>query len=68
MENLESKTKHMIRIQNVIALTGMSRQSIYAYAAAGKFPKPVKLGERCSAWIEEEVTNWIDSKIKASRA
>jgi prophage regulatory protein len=41
--------------------TGLSRAGVYAYVAKGLLPKPVKIGERCSAWAEHE----LDAVIKA---
>lgn len=53
----------LIKLNNVIAITGVSRSHIYALAQKGQFPKPVKLTERSSAWVESEVQDWIESRI-----
>ena len=53
----------LIKLNEVIALTGVSRSHIYALAQQGLFPKPVKLTERSSAWVEAEVQEWIESRI-----
>jgi prophage regulatory protein len=55
----------LIKIKEVLALTGLSKSHAYALAQKRLFPKPVKLTERSSAWIESEVLGWIDSRIKA---
>ena len=47
--------------------TGLSRSGIYAAMKAGEFPKPVKLFPKSVAWVESEITEWINSKIAASR-
>jgi prophage regulatory protein len=36
-------------------------------ARAGKFPKPVRISERCVAWIASEVESWLADRIAASR-
>lgn len=54
----------LIRIREVMQLTGISRAYIYVLAQKGEFPAPVKLTERSSAWVEEEVRAWIESRIK----
>lgn len=56
------------RLPQVRARTGLSRSEIYRRIAAGDFPKPVKLGDRASAWAEHEVTAWIASRIAARDA
>jgi prophage regulatory protein len=43
-------------------MTGMGRDSIYRLAREGRFPKPRKLTERSSAWREDEVLAWIESR------
>lgn len=45
--------------------TGLSRSSVYSLAQQGKFPKPLKQSERSSAWVEDEVLEWIAERIKA---
>jgi prophage regulatory protein len=47
----------------VVERTGLSRASVYRLAAAGVFPSPVKLGERASAWSEQEVAAWIEARL-----
>lgn len=54
----------LIRLKEVQRRTGLGRSAIYEKAAIGTFPAPVKLGERASAWVEAEVTAWIDARIR----
>ncbi len=54
-----------IKIHEVLARTGLSRSHLYALAQRGEFPKPVKLTERSSAWVELEVQEWIEARIAA---
>ena len=57
----------LIRIRAVQERTSLSRSSIYAMAARGKFPQPIKVGRRASAWLESEVQAFIEAKIRESR-
>ena len=70
------KTKHrFIRLPEVLSRTGFGRTSIYRKMEDGSFPKSLKLGgppkdpnefgSRAVAWIEEEVDQWIESRIEA---
>lgn len=54
----------IIRLKEVMDLTGLARSTIYKFVSAGLFPKPISLGERCVGWLEGEVHDWILSKIK----
>ena len=56
----------LLRLPQVIALTGLSRSTIYLYIRQEKFPEPIKLGERAVAWREDEIKLWISRKIVKS--
>ena len=53
----------ILRIQDVIAVTRLSRSTIYRLIQAGKFPKPIKLTERASGWRYEAVDQWLNDRI-----
>lgn len=52
----------IIRIRDVIALTGLSRSAIYAAVKAGTFPRQVKLSARSSGWVRGEVVAWMKAR------
>ena len=66
--------KRFIRLSEVLRRTGYGRTSIYRKMEDGSFPKSVKLGgppsdptafdSRAVAWIEDEVDQWIESRIE----
>lgn len=58
-------TPEFVRVRDVLRLTGLSRASVYRLAAAGGFPRPVKLSERSSAWVRCEVEAWVRERIAA---
>jgi len=47
------------KLPQVMALTGLSRSSIYAFIQKNTFPKPIRLGERAVGWLSSEIENWI---------
>ena len=53
----------LYKLPIVMAETTFSRSHIYALAQKGEFPKPIKLSERSSAWVESEVLDWIGARI-----
>ncbi len=55
----------MMKLKAVMEMTGLGRSSIYDYIAKGEFPRQVKLGERSVAWIDQEVSDWLDARILA---
>lgn len=46
---------------NTPALIPISRTSFLDGVKSGKYPKPVKLGERTTAWRVEDIRNLITS-------
>lgn len=53
----------LLKLKDVLAITGLSRSYVYGLAQQDLFPKPVKLSERSSAWVEAEVAEWIEGRI-----
>ncbi len=53
----------LLRISEVRRRTGLSDSAIYRGVQSGTFPRPLKLTERSSAWVEAEVLEWIASRI-----
>jgi len=55
------------RLPKVMDRTGLSRSTIYLKVSQGEFPKPISLGARSVGWLAEEITAWIEARIKKSR-
>lgn len=53
----------VLRLRDVLSRTGLSRSQIYALAAKGEFPHPIKLSTRASGFEEAAVENWLRSRI-----
>ena len=60
--------KHRIlRLPDVKASTGLSRSTIYERISEGTFPKQVSLGGRAVGWLENEIQEWLERQILATR-
>ena len=67
------RQKRFIRLPEVLTRTGYGRTTIYRKMEDGSFPRSIKLGgppvapeafdSRAVAWIENEVEQWIESRI-----
>lgn len=53
----------LLRTRAVTQAVGLSKSQIYALAAEGKFPRPVKHASNLSVWPSDEVQEWIDARI-----
>ncbi len=57
----------ILRLKDVIAMTGLSRSTIYLRMEQDKFPQQINLGSRAVGWISSEIKEWIEERIKESR-
>ena len=55
----------LIRLREVLGLTGLSRSTLYLKMGNGTFPESVQLGERVVAWWEGKVREWMASRPKS---
>jgi prophage regulatory protein len=50
-------------LRAVEAFTGKKRSALYADISRGKFPKPICVGERAVAWLEQDLLDWQRARI-----
>jgi len=57
----------LLRIKQVQQITGLSKSYIYQLCNQNKFPKSIQLvdGGSSVAWVESEINDFIESRIKA---
>ncbi|WP_374214916.1 AlpA family phage regulatory protein [Burkholderia glumae] len=67
----EECAMRILRLAEVSAKTGLGRSSVYnkldersKYFDAG-FPKPISLGVSAKGWIEREIDDWIEARVRA---
>lgn len=58
----------ILRIEQVIAATGLPRSSVYALVRQGRFPKPVQIAGRRVGWNAAQVTAWITERLHGKAA
>ncbi len=59
--------KTILRLEAVMARTGLPRSTIYHKMSRTEFPQTINLGPRSVAWIASEVEEWITNQIDGSR-
>lgn len=64
---VSASTKRLLRRKQVEEKTGLSCSSIYQAMQEGTFPKPISIGPRAVAWVDNEIESWIDEKIRLAR-
>jgi prophage regulatory protein len=53
----------LLRLPEVMRLSGYSRSMLYSLISQGLYPKPLKIGERAVAWPSQEVERMVESII-----
>ena len=56
--------KRLIRMKEILQITGLGRSTVYLYISQQRFPNPVKIGYRSVAWREDDVQEWINSCVQ----
>lgn len=60
-------TPRLLRLPQVIEITGLGRDTIYRYIRDGRFPRQRRISERSSAWREDEIREWVESRPVANQ-
>ncbi len=58
----------IIRLAEVLRLTGLSRTTIWRREKAGTFPRRVRLGRHAVGWHYAEVAAWLNSRERVVTA
>ena len=53
----------LLRIAQVVELTGLKPSSIYKQIREGKFPRGIKITKRATAWSDKAVADWIEEIV-----
>lgn len=67
MSIIDTHNDKFVDMRFITELTGQSDKWFYKIIQEGKFPKPIKFG-RSSRWLEREVKEWLEERVKNSRA
>ena len=58
----------MLRLAQVINMTGLGKTKIYELQAEGSFPMRVKITAHSVEWIEDEVQAWLARRAQIAHA
>lgn len=56
----------LLRLPNVIHMTGLGRSTIYRMITKKQFPCPIRLGVRAVAWRQTDLADWIEGRAHTS--
>lgn len=52
-----------VRLPAVAGVCGLAKSTVWKWCAEGRFPKPVKLSSRVSAWPVAQVRAWLADPV-----
>jgi len=55
----------VLKVKEVASEINVSVPQVYKLVSLGRFPKPIKLGERGSGWLTTEIDAWLQSRVDA---
>lgn len=55
---------NLIRAKQLKESKGIAPSTLYYWVSNGTFPAPIKLGERTSAWLAQEVEAVIKARVE----
>ena len=55
--------ERLLRVHEVLYVTGLSMPTLYRMMREQKFPRPVRLGPKSVAWPESEIDNFVRTRI-----
>jgi len=65
--NTSIKQHRFLRKPDVLKRFGISNSQLYKLIQLGKFPAPIKITTRSSAWIESELDEHANQLVAATR-
>ena len=58
----------ILRLPEVMRLTGLSKGTIHRRYRDGTFPRPLRLGPQSIGWPRSEILEWLESLPRAGAA
>lgn len=56
---MDEPLDQLLTIKEVVALTRVSKSTIYRRMREGRFPKPVRIPPRTTRWRESAIRAWL---------
>lgn len=53
----------VLKVKQVAEEINVSVPQVYKLVSLGRFPKPIKLGERGSGWLVTEIDAWLQTRV-----
>jgi prophage regulatory protein len=58
-----SDSLKLIRQKDLLQAIPISQTTLYDEISKGRFPQPIKIGSRATAWFENEIDAWLADRV-----
>ena len=58
-----SSANQLLRINDIVALTTLSKSCVNLWVAQGRFPKPIALSRTLKVWRSSDLSDWLDRQF-----
>ncbi|WP_234701714.1 helix-turn-helix transcriptional regulator [Glaesserella parasuis] len=65
--HIMERAERFLKIDDVVARSGLAKTSIYRRIRSGQFPKSINLGGRRVVWLESELNEWMNAQIERNQ-
>ena len=62
----DAAAPRFLRLSQVIEMTGVGKTFIYTHMEKGSFPKQIQISSRTVVWLEQDIIDWMQQKIRKS--
>ena len=62
---MAAQENRILRLPDVMRLTGLSKATIHRRYRDGTFPEPLRLGPQSIGWWRAEILEWLESLQRA---
>ena len=59
----DASTDRILRLNEVLDRTGLSRATLYRKIQDGTFPRQVRIATRCTGWRESAINEWMQNPM-----
>jgi len=67
LPTIETFNDKLLRLPQVLEISGLCRSVVYKLAKQGQFPAQVTVGVRGARWSEKEVRDWVADRLANAR-
>jgi prophage regulatory protein len=66
MKSSERYSERYLKVNEVAAMLGVSRSTVWRWRKVGFLPAPYKIRERMIRWREKDIEEWMEDRVRTN--